>query len=285
MGDAHAPSPLDTRVANPARVYDALLGGKDNYAVDRAVAARMLDVEPMAAVAARDNRYFVLRAVRYLAAQEGVRQFIDVGAGLPALDNVHEIAHAVDPACRVVYVDHDPVVVAHADALLCTQRETTGIVNGDMYDPLSILHNRETRRLIDFTRPVGLLLAAVLHFVRDSADPWGLVQEFMHELAPSSFVVISHGTADTNQSAAQVTKVYETNAPLITRTYAQTLRFFDGLQMVSPGLTWTHEWRPELLLNDMTYDGYRRRRRLLYGGIGRKPGTPKQTSSTNPRPA
>jgi hypothetical protein len=189
------PDGIDTRAPNPARIYDYLLGGKDHYPADRQAAEAVLAVAPQAREGARENRAFLQRAVRYLA-EAGVRQFLDIGTGLPTQGNVHQVAQAVMPEARVVYVDHDPVVHTHANALLTNNSPTTVAVIGDLREPEAILDHPEVRRLLDFTRPIAVLLVAVLHFIRDAEDPAGIVTRLRDAMAPGSYLVVSHATGD-----------------------------------------------------------------------------------------
>jgi len=240
------PAGIDTSRPNPARVYDALLGGKDHYPVDRAAAQAILKAAPQARQGARENRAFLQRAVRYLA-QQGIRQFLDIGTGLPTQGNVHQVARQVSPDARVVYVDHDPVVHVHASALLANNSPTTLAVLADLREPEAILDNPGVRRLLDFTRPVGVLLVAVLHFIIDAEDPGGIVARLRDAMAPGSYLVLSHATGDFHpQAAAKVTEVYDrASAPLVLRPRAAIERFFDGFDLVEPGLVQPAAWRPD----------------------------------------
>jgi S-adenosyl methyltransferase len=258
---------LDSGLANVARIYDALLGGKDNYAADREAARRLIEVVPDAALAARNNRAFLARAVRYLTAQENISQFLDIGAGLPTRGNVHEVARAVNPRARVVYSDHDPVVVAHARALLADTPDVIA-VEGDVRYPGHLLTLPAVREVIDFSSPVAVLLVAVLHFVPDSDSPWLAVRFITDHLAPGSYVVISHVASDeiTPEAISAARQIY---AGALVRGVARSrrdiARFFDGTDLTEPGLVNVAEWRP----------GYRARTvsgpALFCAGIGRKP--------------
>jgi hypothetical protein len=237
---------LDTSVAHIARVYDYWLGGKDNFAVDRQVGDKVLDIHPGTALSVRANRGFLARAVRYLATEEGIRQFLDVGTGLPSANNTHEVAQAVAPASRVLYVDNDPIVLAHARALLTSSPEgETGYLDADLRDPDAILAG--AARLLDLTRPVGLMLVAVLHMFRDEDEPLALVDRFMAAAAPGSFLVLSHLASDVQQDtmAEMSRRLNESMTQQFTmRTRAQVTAFFGGLTVVDPGVVLTHEWRP-----------------------------------------
>src|SRR5262245_49226429 len=187
--------PFDPSVPNVARIYDCLLGGKDNYAVDREAAGKILEIEPRAAAAARQNRDFLRRAVRFLAGEAGIRQFLDIGSGLPTADNVHQVAQALAPASRVVYADHDPVVLSHARALLTSSPEgACDYIDADLRDTPALI--TQAARTLDFTRPVAVLLIAVLHFIPDAGDPAGIVRRLMAATPPGSYLVISHATPE-----------------------------------------------------------------------------------------
>ncbi|MEV4254536.1 SAM-dependent methyltransferase [Spirillospora sp. NPDC049652] len=240
------PTGVDTSVPSPARIYDYFLGGKDNYAVDRAAAEAFLRTAPQTLSACRHNRAFLTRAVTHLARDAGIDQFIDIGTGLPTQQNVHEVAQRHNPDARVVYVDNDPIVAVHARALL-TRTHGVTLVQADLHDPESILLHPEVTHLIDFGRPVAVLLLAVLHFFPDADDPHGIVARLMAATAPGSHLVISHGTSDPDPDIAeQAEQVYDehSSASLHTRTAAEVARFFDGTDLLEPGLVYTADWRP-----------------------------------------
>jgi hypothetical protein len=233
-------------IPNVARVYDVLLGGKDNFAADRQAAARLLEVVPGAAVAARENRAFLGRAVRFLAEEAGVSQFLDIGAGLPSALAVHEIVRGAVPTPRVMYADCDPVVVRHAEALLGGSL-TAGVVRADVRQPWDLFARPTVRTLINLAEPVAILLVAVLHFVEDHEDPWAVVNCYKDLMAPGSFLVISHVTADhlSAEAARCAQAVYDgASAPGVARTREQVAGFFAGLEMVAPGLVDVSEWCP-----------------------------------------
>ena len=234
---------IDTNTPNPARIYDYLLGGKDHFPADRNAAADLLAIAPQARDGARENRAFLGRAVRFLA-QAGIRQFLDIGSGLPTQANVHQLAQQVAPDARVVYVDHDPVVHVHAAALLADNVTTTAVL-ADLREPDRILRHPTVRDIIDFDQPVGLLLVAVVHFITDEADPAGIVARFRDALAPGSFVAVSHATGDFHpELAAKVTTIYQqASAPLVLRSRAQVARLFHGFELVAPGLVQPAVWR------------------------------------------
>jgi hypothetical protein len=256
---------IDAGTPNPARIYDYLLGGKDNYPVDRDAAEAILGVAPQARQGARENRAFLQRAVRFLAAEAGIRQFLDIGTGLPTQGNVHEIAQAVASDARVVYVDHDPVVHIHASALLADNAKTVAVL-ADLREPEVILGHPQVRRVLDFTRPVAVLLVAVLHFLRDGEEPAGVVARLRQAMAPGSFLVVSHATADFQPDvAAKVTDVYRrASAPLVLRSRSEIGRFFEGFDVVAPGLVEPASWRPDGAGPTSPSAGG------FYSGVGRK---------------
>jgi hypothetical protein len=238
-----APTFIDPAVPSPARIYDYLLGGKDNYESDRAAATSVLEAVPHARAAARANRRFVERAVRYMAGQ-GVAQFIDLGTGFPARPAVHDVARTLIPNACVLYVDNDPVVNVHNQALLAG-REGVEAIHGDIREPYAIFASKELERLIDFDRAVGLLLVAVLHLIPPEDDPQSSVRTFLKYLVPGSYLAVSHlcsdGTdADVITAIENVGKT--TTAPAVFRTATQIRAFFDGLDLVPPGLADIRAW-------------------------------------------
>jgi S-adenosyl methyltransferase len=263
---------INTGVPNPARIYDYFLGGKDNFPADREVAEQVVAIAPVARDIVEDNRAFLRRAVRLLAGEAGIRQFIDLGSGLPTQGNVHEIAQAVAPDARVVYVDNDAMVVTHSRALLAG--DNTAAIEADLRDPDSVMRHREVRELIDFDQPIALLLMAILHFVPDDEDPYGIVARFRDALPAGSYLALSHGTRDIParpdmspeamaEMGAKVERLYQlTTASLVTRTHAQVERFFDGFDLLDPGLVEIQLWRPDEA--DALLPGG------FYGGVGRK---------------
>jgi S-adenosyl methyltransferase len=260
---------FDPTVPNVARIYDFLLGGKDNFPADREAARRLVKAVPGAVRAARDNRAFMQRAVRFLATEAGIRQFVDIGTGLPTRGNVHEIAHAASPDTRVVYVDNDPVVLTHAHALLA-KPVTVGAVECDLRYPGHLLTMPEVRALIDFDKPFALLMVAVLHFMEDSEDPWATLNYYKSKMPPGSYLVISHVTGDNlaRDAIDQASDIYkQASAPGVARALGDIERFFSGLEMVAPGLVNVTAWRPQ-------FPDRKHRPALFYAGIGRKPGEP-----------
>jgi hypothetical protein len=241
---------IDTSRAHPARMYDYLLGGKDHFEADREAIAALLKAVPNARTGARENRAFLGRAVRYLAAEAGVRQFLDIGSGLPTASNVHEVAQSVAPGSRVVYVDNDPIVMAHARALLTSHPAgRTAYVQADLHDPEAILRHPSVRETLDFGEPVALMLVAVLHFFPDEHNPADIVSTLVSALAPGSYLVASQTTSDFHdkaEAANGVQAVQRAGVPFQARTAAD---FADlvlaGLELVAPGLVPVSEWRPE----------------------------------------
>jgi SAM-dependent methyltransferase len=230
----------------PARMYDYFLGGKDNYAVDREAAERVREAIPNTREIVWENRFFLQRAVRYLASS-GIDQFIDLGTGLPTQGNVHEIAGQVTPSPRVVYVDNDPIVLAYGRGLLAGSPGTT-VITADMREPHTILANPDLRTLIDLSRPTAVLLVAVLHFITDSENPAGIVKAFREILAPGSYLVLSHLTTDgpPPDAVAHTTEVYASaTSPIVFRTRDQIAQFFDGFTLMRPGLVRPWQWHPE----------------------------------------
>jgi O-methyltransferase involved in polyketide biosynthesis len=246
---AELPPEIDTSRPHPARIYDYFLDGKDNFAADRETAATALESWPTIRTAARENRAFLGRAVRYLAAEAGVTQFLDIGSGLPSKGNVHEIAQEVNPAARVVYVDNDPIVLAHARALLASRPEgKCAYIQADLRDPDYILNDEATRETLDFTQPIALILCAVLHFMPDEDQPAQIVKRLVDALPPGSYVVSSHATAEyAEQSLLGAGKAYERGgmrgAIRDTQEFAHLV--FTGLELVPPGVVVVSEWRPE----------------------------------------
>jgi hypothetical protein len=260
MGDEAGETPEILQIPldrpTPARIYDYLLGGKDHFEVDRIAAEQLMALAGEAATrgVAWENRRFLWRAVQYLAGECGIDQFIDVGAGLPTMRNTHEIAQELIPAARVVYADNDPIVLAHGRALLARNGATT-VIAADMRDPASILDAPETKALIDFSRPVAVLVLAAFHFVPSAghpryregdADPAGIMAAFRERLAPGSYAAVTHlSSHGVHAEAAQVTgDVYEkSTAPLIYRDYAQVAALFDGWELVPPRIVNAWKWR------------------------------------------
>jgi hypothetical protein len=240
-------------------MYDYMLGGKNNYASDRAAVAKLIEVTPAVPEFARHNRAFLSRAVGF-AASQGVSQFLDVGSGLPTQQSVHEVARAINPAARIAYVDNDPVVAAHSLALLGGAPGIT-FVEGDVRDPAGLLGNKEITGLLDFSQPVCVLLLAILHFVTDAEDPAGLVAAFRDALAPGSYLIMSHGTAHgaAPQVAArsgEASRVYDNATSRMTyRDPAEVSRFLQGFSLAGPGLVHISQWRPPIQV-PYKFDGF-----------------------------
>lgn len=242
---------FDTSTPNVARMYDFWLGGKDNFAVDRQAAELSAQAVPQLPWLARQNRDFLRRAVRFCA-REGITQFLDIGSGLPTMDNVHEVAQRVIPSARVVYVDNDPVVVSHARALLADHN--VAAIRADVRRPADILADPEVGELIDFGQPVAVLLVALLHFIVDDDDPAGCVAALRDAMAPGSYLVISHaevfpehavGGQAVSDTARKLADARKGTPALPSRTRADIARFFDGTTLVEPGLVDVWEWRPD----------------------------------------
>jgi hypothetical protein len=264
-----APDPLfDPTVPHAARVYGYWLGGKDHYSADREVAEEVIRRRPQVVAGARANRGFLARVVRYLAGECGVRQFLDIGTGLPAPNSTHQVAQAAAPQCRVVYADNDPLVLVHARALLTSgPRGSCDYVEADLRETSAVLAG--AAQTLDFTRPVAVLLLAVLHFLASTDDPAAVVAALARPLAPGSFVVISHLTADFAPGpVAAGVEAYTSLVPaaLVPRSHAQVSALFAALPLVPPGVVPITEWRPPPGPPLQTLD--------LYAGVARKPGRP-----------
>ncbi|MER7731905.1 SAM-dependent methyltransferase [Streptomyces erythrochromogenes] len=245
---AWAPPGIDISVPSVSRIYDYYLGGSHNFEVDRQAARRAMEFMPGLPKIMQANRAFMRRAVRHAVA-EGVTQFLDIGSGIPTFGNVHEIARAASPGARVVYVDHDPVAVAHSHAVLLDD-EQTGVVAADLRRPKEILAAPEVGRLLDFDRPVALLLVAVLHFLEDTDRPYEAVAELRDALAPGSLLILTHASYEgiplTEEVAGGAVGVYrDIRNPLVMRTGEQISGFFEGFEMVQPGLVSMPDWRPD----------------------------------------
>jgi hypothetical protein len=261
---ATPPAGINVAVASTARIYDFWLGGKDNFAADRAAALAVTEVAPEARLMAVENRKFLRRAVRYLAAEAGITQFLDIGTGLPTRGNVHQVAQEANPAAGVVYVDNDPMVIAHSRAL--KTGENTAVIEADVRLPQDILDHRETRKLIDFSQPLAVLLVAVLHFIGDDDNPAGIVAAIRDAMAPGSYLVVSHVTSDIRRDvSAQAAVHYKKVTPNATlRSREEILRFFAGLDLIEPGLVQVPYWHPEEEVPDAG-------KVWFLGGVGCKP--------------
>ncbi len=242
------PPEIDTTVPHSARIWNYWLGGKDNYPVDRAAGDQFLEVYPGIADVARASRQFLTRAVRYLAGEAGVRQFLDIGSGIPNGTNVHTVAgEAVGSGARTVYVDNDPIVLAHAHELLRkTPQDAVTYLQGDLRDPEPIL--AMASRSLDFTRPVAVLLVGILHFFPDTDRPAGIVARLMKAVPSGSYLVVCHLASDIHaEEMAEVARRFNesTNETWAPRTRDEVARFFDGLELVEPGVVQVDEWRPD----------------------------------------
>jgi hypothetical protein len=232
-------------IPSSARIYDYFLGGKNNYAADRDAGDQITARLPNIREAAQVNRAFVRRVVRYLVNQAGLRQLIDIGAGMPTPENVHEVAVAANPATRVVYVDHDPVVLAHARNMLQGTPEAV-IIGHDVRAPADLLADPELRRLIDFAEPVGVLLVSILHFLADTDDPAAIIGELLAPFPAGSYVALTHVTADATAQVRAAARVYDAaTTRMSVRSREEVLALVPGLDVVKPGLVWTPQWRPE----------------------------------------
>ena len=258
----------DCTTPNVARIYDYYLGGKDNYGPDREAARKILGAAPDVPLAALENREFLRRAIEFLVEEAGISQFIDIGPGLPTQGNVHHITQRHDPRARVVYVDNDPVVLAHGRAIL-QKAPGVSIIEGDLRSPEAILANEELRELIDLTKPVALCMSLVLHFVADDEDPYGLVARLSDPLCPGSYLLITHVTGDERDvgTISEITAVYdEATSPLVPRGKAEVTKFFDGFELAEPGVMCLSQWRPT---SEYHAGGGTR---WVYAGVGRIPG-------------
>lgn len=260
------PSGADPQVPNAARMYDYYLGGKDNFAADRMAADMVMSVAPEMREAARQGRELIGRVVRYLVAEAGIRQIIDLGSGLPTQDNVHQIAHRIEPATRVVYVDNDEVVCAHARALLA-EPDNVLVHEADLRKPPEVIDAAEVRRFIDFDQPVALLMMYVLHLVRDEEGPQEILAAYRAALPSGSYLAISHATNDARpEYMARISAIYErANTPFIPRSRDDIARFFGDFELVPPGMVniWPFEQPPASVDPGLASTGY--------GAIGRKP--------------
>jgi len=255
---------FDTSVAHVARIYDYWLGGKDNYAVDRAAGEAALKAYPDLINSVRSNRAFMTRVVRHLA-EAGIRQFLDIGTGIPTAPNTHEIAQTVSPDCRVVYVDNDPIVLAHARALLTGAPEgVTDYLDADLRDTGAILDR--AAQTLDFSQPVAVMLMAILHLIPDTEDPYGIVARLIGAGPAGSYLALSQIASDIADEVAQARDQVGRYMPVkqTYRTHAETMRFYGGLELIEPGLVRVTEWRPDSAAAAAMPTA-------LWGGVARKP--------------
>ena len=271
-GDGTAPRPheaaldIDTSVAHVARVYDYWLGGKDNFSADRVAGDQAIQAYPDIVYSVRANRAFLARTVRYLAGEAGIRQFLDIGTGIPTANNTHEVAQDVATGSNVVYVDNDPVVLTHARALLVSgEQGHTNYIDADLRDTGRIL--AESALTLDFSRPVAIMLMAILQHIDEAEDPYAIVDSLLAAVPPGSYLAISHPAADieTEAMAQMAERLNKLMAEKVTfRTRAQVAPFFEGLEMVEPGLVRVQQWRPDTEIEAKSPAA-------LWGGVGRKP--------------
>ena len=257
---------IDTSVAHSARVHDYWLGGKDNFAIDRAAGDAVMAAYPGIVMSVRANRAFLARTVRFLADEAGILQVLDIGTGIPAANNTHEVAQSVAPSCRVVYVDYDPVVLLHAQALLTSSTQgAIDYIDADLRDPQTILER--AARTLDLSRPVAIMLIATMHLIGDGDDPYGIVKQLMAAVPAGSYLALSQVASDVEaEQVAESARRYEQlgRENLRFRSHAEVLRFFEGLELVEPGLVLVPHWRPASELEA-------RAQSVIWGGVGRKP--------------
>jgi hypothetical protein len=264
VGQPRQPLQFDVTTPSVARMYDYYLGGKDNFEVDRVAVEQVAAAMPEIREVAQENRAFLRRTVRYMARQ-GVRQFIDIGSGLPTAGNTHEVAQEIQPEARVVYVDNDPVVLVHGRAILASDDNTT-VVTADMRSPAEVLDHPETRKLIDFSEPVGVLLIAMTHFLTLEERP-GVMGPLRDALPSGSYLSASHVTTEEHPPAAVegIEAVYATTpTPIYFRTHGAIAGFFEGYELVEPGLVTLDRWHPDPADPAPTT-------KWLYGAVGRRP--------------
>jgi hypothetical protein len=240
---------IDPTIPHPARIYDYLLGGKDNFVSDRAAAEQLIKVSPGTREGVRAHRAFLGRGVRYLAEDAGIEQFLDIGTGIPTQGNTHEIAQEINPRARVAYVDNDPIVLAHGRALLTsTETGATTVIEADLRKPDVILSNPEVGKVLDFSQPIAVILAGVLHFVADGENPYEAVERCKAAVPSGSHLLLSHVTLDfaPRTEREEFTKPYDKgSAPMIPRSHTEVMGFFKGWELVAPGLVEVVDWRPD----------------------------------------
>jgi S-adenosyl methyltransferase len=264
--EATEPVEFDVSVAHPARVYDYWLGGKDNFAADREAAERVMAARPTIRREIRANRDFLRRAAAYLAAEAGLRQFLDIGTGIPTSPNVHEVVQGITPDARIVYVDNDPIVLAHARALLASTPEgATAYIDADLRGPGKIV--QEAARTLDFSQPVAVLLVGILHLISDDEDPYGIVAQLVEAVPSGSYLALTHPASDVNaQAVAEGARRYNQSvaSPQTRRSFAETSRFLQGLEVVEPGVVQCQRWHPGPGADGQDYEV------PAWAGVGRK---------------
>jgi O-methyltransferase involved in polyketide biosynthesis len=264
---SNTPTPkLDTTVPHSARLWNYWLGGKDNFAVDREVADQILAMVPEMVTSARADREFLGRVVRQLAGVEGIRQFLDIGTGIPTANNTHEVAQRVAPQCRIAYIDNDPLVLAHARALLTSHPQgATDYVDADLRDPDKILD--AAARTLDFGRPIAVMMLGILNFIPDNAEAAAIVNRILAGCAPGSFLAISHPTTEINgEVMTEALRLWNEGpaAKMVLRSRDELVPFFDGLELLDPGLVTCSRWRPDPQTDTVPVEV------AHYGGVGRK---------------
>jgi hypothetical protein len=269
-----APQHIDLDKPNAARIYDYFLGGGCNLEIDRQFADQFLKAMPEVELVARRNRAFLRRAVRFCVNQ-GIRQFLDIGSGIPTVGNVHEIAQQMAPECRVLYVDNEPVAVAHSELML-EHNPNTAVLQADLRDPGTVLNSASARQLLDFDAPMALLMAAVLHFIPDSAQPGLVIEQYLKALAPESLFVLSHVSMDdwaSEEPTPGVPSYNQTTTPVYARTRQEVLGLMDGTELIEPGLVWAQDWRPDPPENP----GEGPTKSFILAAVGRKNPSPVRT--------
>jgi hypothetical protein len=258
------PPGIDVDRPNAARVYDYLLGGACNFEVDRVFAQQLQRITPHVERSMLDNRAFLGRAVRFCV-EQGIRQFLDLGSGIPTVGNVHEIAQRLAPECRVVYVDNEPIAVAHSQLILAGN-DNADVVLADLLDVDTVLSCEPVQRLLDFTQPLAVILAAVLHFIPDDAGPYDVVARYVDTMPSGSFLVVSHGVRAEQQREEDTYRLYDqSSTPARGRSRDEVHAFLAGTELVEPGVVWTSQWRPE-------YDpGEYLNQSGVYAAVGHKP--------------
>ncbi|MGW5687812.1 SAM-dependent methyltransferase [Nonomuraea sp. NPDC003754] len=256
------PDGIDTQRPNIARVYDYLLGGKDNFEADRKAAEKILAEAPQTRIMVRENRAFLGRVVKFLAKDAGISQFLDIGTGLPAAGNVHEIAQAINPEARTVYVDNDPVVLCHARAMLATTSKTN-VLKADLRQPQEII--AQTQGLLDLSQPVAVLLVAILHFLPDGDNPRQIVRSLLDAMPSGSYLALTHVEYQPQLARAAERHYKPANGRAVFRTREQIAVFFDEMNLIKPGLVHVQKWRPERELFGWEHDV------AVYGGVAFKP--------------